>query len=59
MELNKKSLINYLYYEEHLKVKEIAKRENIDSSYVSKIIKNDDRYLIEKQNRKSISNKEL
>ena len=57
MELNKKSLINYLYYEEHLKVKEKKKRENIDSSYVSKIIKNDDRYLIEKQNRKSISNK--
>ncbi len=55
MELDKKTKIIFLYYEEHLKVKEIAELENVDSSYISRIIKRDDRYIVEKQNRKNIS----
>lgn len=56
-ELNRKSEIIYLYYEKHLKVKEIAEIEKIDGSYISRIIKQDGRYEIEKQNRKNISKK--
>lgn len=56
-ELNRKSEIISLYYEKHLKVREIAEIEKVDSSYISRIIKQDNRYAIEKQNRKDISKK--
>lgn len=44
-----------LFYIEHLKVKEIAKKENSSSSYITKIIKQDYRYAKEKNYRKHIS----
>lgn len=55
MNRNKKETIINLYYIEHLKVKEIANILNVDSSYITRIIKNDNRYLEEKNNRKVIS----
>ncbi len=55
MKLNKKESIINLFYINHLKVKEIAEILNIDSSYITRIIKNDDRYFEEKNNRKVIS----
>lgn len=57
MKVNKKDSIINLFYDEHLKVKEISKIINVDSSYISRIIKGDDRYLDEKNNRKVISKK--
>lgn len=50
----KNTIIN-LFYIEHLKVKEIAEKENITSAYVTKIIKQDIRYIQEKEYRKKIS----
>lgn len=52
----KETIIN-LFYIEHLKVKEIAERENISSAYITKVIKQDNRYIQEKQYRKTISSK--
>ncbi len=51
----KETIIN-LFYIEHLKVKEIAEKENITSAYITKVIKQDNRYIQEKQYRKTISN---
>lgn len=50
----KENIMN-LFYNEHLQVKEIAKRLNISSAYVTKVIKQDDRYIKEKNYRKSVS----
>lgn len=50
----KETIIN-LFYIEHLKVKEIAERENITSAYITKVIKQDNRYIQEKEYRKTIS----
>lgn len=50
----KENIIN-LFYIEHLKVKEIATKENTSSAYITKIIKQDARYMQEKEYRKSIS----
>lgn len=47
----KKNIIN-LFYIEHLKVKEIAEKEKTSSAYITKIIKQDQRYLQEKEYRK-------
>lgn len=44
-----------LFYIEHLKVKEIAEKVNTSSAYITKVIKQDSRYLQEKENRKAIS----
>ena len=44
-----------LFYSGHLQVKEIAEQLDISSAYVSKIIKQDSRYIQEKNFRKSIS----
>lgn len=52
---NKKDLIIKLFFEQHLKVNEIAERVNTSSAYITKIIKSDLRYFEEKQNRKDIS----
>lgn len=54
MKMSKQNIIN-LFYIEHLKVKEIAQRVNTSSAYVTKIVKQDIRYLQEKEYRKLIS----
>lgn len=56
METSKKNIIT-LFYIEHLKVKEIAEKVNTSSAYITKIIKQDNRYLKEKEYRKAISKK--
>lgn len=43
------------YYIEHLKVKEISEALDVSSAYITKIIKQDNRYAEEKQYRKDIS----
>ena len=43
------------FYIDHLKVKEIAEKFDTSSAYITKIIKQDTRYIEEKQLRKSIS----
>lgn len=43
------------YYIDHLKVKEIADKFNVSSAYITKVIKQDSRYLEEKANRKAQS----
>lgn len=44
-----------LFYIEHLKVKEISEIVNVSSAYITKVIKQDARYLQEKEERKSAS----
>ena len=52
--MSKETIIN-LFYIEHLKVKEISEKVNTSSAYITKIIKQDARYLQEKESRKSAS----
>lgn len=52
--MSKENIID-LFYNEHLKVNEIAKKENVSSAYITKVIKQDIRYNHEKANRKGIS----
>ncbi len=52
--MSKKTIIN-LFYIEHLKVKEIAEKESTSSAYITKVIKQDTRYLQEKEYRKTMS----
>ncbi len=52
--MSKESIIG-LFYNEHLQVKEIAEQLDISSAYVTKIIKQDFRYIQEKNFRKSVS----
>lgn len=52
--MSKENIIN-LFYNEHLKTKEIAEKLHVSSSYVTKIIKQDDRYIQEKNFRKKES----
>ena len=40
-----------MYFEEHMKQKDIAEIFKVSSEYVSKVIRNDDRYQEEKQRR--------
>lgn len=54
MEKSKEIIIN-LFYNEHLKVKEIAEKINVSSAYITKIIKEDVRYAKEKLYRKDLS----
>ena len=54
MDLLKENILN-LFYLQHLKVKDIAEKLNVSSSYVTKIVKQDVRYINEKGNRKQIS----
>ena len=51
MKESKENII-YLFYIQHLKVKEIAKKVNTTSAYITKIIKQDVRYNEEKEFRK-------
>lgn len=53
--MSKENILN-LFYIEHLKVKEISVIVNTSSAYITKIVKQDTRYLQEKEYRKSISN---
>ena len=52
---NKRNVIIELFYNQHLKVNEIADKVKTSSAYITKIIKLDTRYCEEKQNRKSLS----
>lgn len=52
--MSKENIID-LFYNEHLKVNEIAKKENVSSAYITKVIKQDIRYNQEKANRKGTS----
>lgn len=52
--MSKENILN-LFYIQHLKVKEIAEKENTSSAYITKIIKQDTRYLQEKEYRKDKS----
>ena len=49
--INKIEEITRLFYEEHLKGTEIAKRIGVNKSYVTKIIQKDERYINEKESR--------
>ena len=52
--MSKENIID-LFYNEHLKVNEIAKKENVSSAYITKVIKLVIRYNHENVNRKGIS----
>ena len=52
---NKKDMIIELFFEQHLKVTEISKNIGTSSAYITKIIKTDERYVMEKQYRKEKS----
>lgn len=56
MKNDKTSKIQSLYFEEHLKQCEIAKQLNVSKQYVSKIVKENEAYQLEKQ-RRQIENK--
>lgn len=51
---NKEKIIK-LYYDEHLQVNDISNSLNISSPYITKIIKQDSRYMEEKTTRKNKS----
>ena len=51
-----KEVIIEKFYNEHQKPSAIAKELGVNPSYVTKIIKKDDRYISEKEYRASISN---
>lgn len=50
-----KDKIVSLFFLEHLRVCEISEKLNISSAYVTKIIKDDNRYISEKEYRKGVS----
>lgn len=52
--MSKEKIID-LFYIEHLSVKDISININTSSAYITKVIKQDSRYLAEKSYRKSIS----
>ncbi len=53
--IDTKSFILDKYYNEHDKPTNIAKKLNVNPSYITKIIKNDTRYIQEKEYRAQIS----
>ena len=53
--MDKKEQILDLYFNKHLKQTEISETVNASQHYISKIIKNDERYENEKSSRKSIN----
>ncbi len=55
--MTNKEMILFLFYNQHLKQNEIAKRTGATKQYVSKIVKQDSRNIEEKESRKQ-SNKE-
>ena len=50
--MSKEEIIN-LYYIKHLQAKDIAQKIDTSSAYITKIIKQDSRYVEEKEFRKS------
>ena len=54
MKISKENIINSFYIK-HLKVNEIAQELSVSSAYITKIIKQDNRYLQEKEYRKNLS----
>ena len=50
--MDNKEKIKELYFLQHLKTKDIADVLHISSSYITKIIKQDSRYVDEKEERK-------
>lgn len=50
--MNKIAIINNLYFEEGKNLTEIAEIVNTSISYISKILKKDERYEVEKEKRK-------
>ena len=52
---NKKNKIIELFFINHLSIKEIADSVGTSSAYITKIIKTDERYVMEKQYRKEKS----
>ena len=48
-------VIVQLYYNEHLRPTDISKGLNIDNGYITKIIKQDERYQTEKEQRKQFN----
>lgn len=54
MEISKEDIIS-LFYIDHLKVKDIAEKANTSSAYITKIVKQDTRYMEEKAFRKNVS----
>ena len=53
---SKKDMIIELFFEQHLKVNEIAQNIGTSSAYITKIIKQDQRYLEEKKVDKKFPN---
>ena len=53
--MNKKQQIIFLYYEKGFLPTEIAKDLNVSKAYITEVIKSDERYILEKQKRKSIN----
>lgn len=53
--MNRQEKIKEMYFNEKYNQKEIAKKLNVSSQYVSKILLSDDRYKAEKEPRKIIS----
>ena len=53
--LNKKDEILKLYYEEHLKQQDIAQKVEVSQGYVSQVIKNDERYNVNRENKHKTS----
>ncbi len=51
IEIDKKTEIERLFYEEHLKPTDIAKQIGVGKSYITKIIQKDERYIEEKKYR--------
>ena len=51
--MEKKEIILYLYFDQHLKQEQVAYGANASQQYVSKIIKKDERYIAEKDSRMS------
>lgn len=46
-----------MYFEEHMKQKDIAEILNVTAQYISKVVSKDDRYLAEKSSRHKESQK--
>lgn len=49
--MDKKAKILQMYFEEHQKQNVIAENVGVKQSYVSQVIKKDERYLVEKETR--------
>ncbi len=55
MEISKQDTICSMFYNEHISVNDIATKVDTSSAYITKVIKQDERYIEEKQFRKGIS----